>query len=168
MGWGFNRSEKRKDDPSFGTRFVAKTTEACRREGFYVPDRGVDGSTKESAGHLDEIKTPMCYCRLQVAHLMQALFPSFSFCARCQTPWPLVRCHVTHYSPSSGLFPLCEDCWTELRTPENRMPYYRELFNSWDRTGRQVRESDWPVIETAVFCENIPASIKAQSMAQAN
>lgn len=167
MGWGFNRSEK-KSNPEFGTRFVAKTAEACRREGFFVPDRDVDGNGKMASGHLDEIRTSMCHCRLQISDLMQALFPSFSSCGRCKMPWSLVRCHITNYSPVAGMFPLCEDCWTELRTPENRMPYYRELFNSWDRLGRPVREGDWRVIETAVFCEGIPDSVKAQSMAQAN
>lgn len=167
MGWGFNRLDKKKEIPESGTRFVTSTAVACRREGFFVPDREVDGQQKEASGHLDEIKTPMCYCRLQIADLMQALFPSFSSCARCKMPWSLVRLHITHYSPVAGMFPLCEDCWTELRTPENRLPYYRELFNSWDRL-RPVREGDWQVIETAVFCESIPDSVRAQSMAQAN
>ncbi len=32
---------------------------------------------------------------------------------------------------SSGCFPLCENCWQKLGTPEKRWPYYESLMKKW-------------------------------------
>ena len=68
--------------------------------------------------------------------------------------------HSTMYSDGSGCFPLCESCWQELGTPEARMPYYRELWESWlDSTPLDSKHNGtpmpelWRQIESAVLKE---------------
>jgi hypothetical protein len=38
--------------------------------------------------------------------------------------------HYTQYSEGSGMFPLCEDCWSDLSIKE-RLPYYTQLVQQW-------------------------------------
>jgi len=83
-------------------------------------------------GPLDRVSTPLLYARSRVALQLQLDFPSFSTCGRCRWPWAVVRLHSTHFDSNRGMFPLCEDCWTELQTPEDRMPYYDALIAEWD------------------------------------
>ena len=62
-------------------------------------------------------------------------FPGWGGCLRCRFPWVLVRSHTTHYDKNDtrlGCFPLCEDCWLELQTPAQRMPYYMSLVDKWE------------------------------------
>lgn len=46
------------------------------------------------------------------------------------------------------MFPLCEQCWSEL-TPQNRLPFYRVLFEQWRFLGSEYHE--WADIERAVL-----------------
>lgn len=74
-------------------------------------------------------------------------------CLRCKTPWLFVKSHVTDYSISSGCFPLCEKCWSEL-TPDQRLPFYRELITRWFAHGSLDGESfaqTWHQVKTAVL-----------------
>lgn len=80
----------------------------------------------------------------------QILAPSYSTCGKCKRPWKYIQSHCTNYTKSRGMFPLCENCWTELETPLRRMPYYRKLWLSWHQWGHKV-EAKWENIETAVL-----------------
>lgn len=86
---------------------------------------------------------------------------TYGRCYRCHLPWDLVRLHggqthSTHFKRSSGLFPLCCDCWQELSSPEARLPYYRALFLSWrricgdDSEDPDLSDETWNSIESAV------------------
>lgn len=44
-----------------------------------------------------------------------------------------------------SMFPLCEGCWSKL-TPKQRLPFYRELWDKYDRTGE-----DWARLEKNVL-----------------
>ena len=74
-------------------------------------------------------------------------------CLHCHRVWSAVEPHETPYefaghSPMKSCFPLCEECWQEL-TPETRLPYYRQLFESWEQFGPQQAET-WLLIDEAV------------------
>lgn len=90
--------------------------------------------------------------------------PGFGRCMRCVTPWRFVRGHTTEYGDhGSGMFPLCEDCWQELGTPEARLPFYRVVWEQWcvdirlnppgSGVGVEPYETLWPTIEAAVLDE---------------
>jgi hypothetical protein len=51
---------------------------------------------------------------------------------------------------ASGVFPLCETCWSEL-TPAERLPFYRQVFDKWNSDGYAT--FDWPVWERSVLRE---------------
>jgi hypothetical protein len=51
-------------------------------------------------------------------------------CFACSTPWDCAPHHVTDYDESSGCFPLCEECWSEM-TPGQRLPYYEAMVDEW-------------------------------------
>ena len=59
------------------------------------------------------------------------LAPEFGCCYSCGRPWKFAKGHATPYSPSVSCFPLCEKCWERL-TPQKRLPFYRELWESWN------------------------------------
>ncbi len=76
-----------------------------------------------------------------------------STCSRCHRFWSEVSLHETPYKfvghiQVATCFPLCEQCWQEL-TPETRLPYYRALFETWERFGPQPTET-WLLIDEAV------------------
>ena len=99
------------------------------------------------------------------------LHPGYGGCYRCNKTWDVVDGHSTDYGPvpvkikvgdgewkgsfvSGGCFPLCEKCWEELETPENRLPYYRRLVDEWKKTDRPqnpTSENKWPTIRAAVL-----------------
>jgi hypothetical protein len=80
------------------------------------------------------------------ARIARFFWPSYSWCMRCKWPWSLVDGHTTMVSPTTGCFPLCEDCWAELASAEARLPYYRAAMDMWGW-------ENWPVIEAAVIRE---------------
>jgi len=53
-----------------------------------------------------------------------------------------VEPHSTRYRQRSGCFPLCQTCWEELGTAEARVPFYRDLFERWERD-HPVDWDDW-------------------------
>lgn len=69
----------------------------------------------------------------------------YSNCYRCKLTWNIVESHTTAYNELWACFPLCEGCWGEL-TPDERLPYYRKMYDSWD-----APEVDWMEIEKAVL-----------------
>lgn len=103
--------------------------------------------------------------KLRLGRVSHMLAPGFSSCHRCDTCWHFVREHCTDYEiePSgpvegeqasfqvtgSGCFPLCQWCWEEL-TPDERMPYYKQLWDSWAQWGERD-EKQWFAIQEAVL-----------------
>lgn len=76
------------------------------------------------------------------------LAPGWGHCARCGTNWHFVDGHSTMIHGGGGMFPLCVHCWGEL-TPEQRLPFYKKVFESWE----EPRDFRWEVIEEAVLSE---------------
>ncbi len=100
----------------------------------------------------------------RLARVLQMRAPGFGGCLRCQRPWRFVVGHTTMYDDQRGCFPLCEECWKKLGTPEARLPYYRALAEQWlgglidyrPETRFEVAQGileQWPLIEAAVFEE---------------
>lgn len=57
----------------------------------------------------------------------------FGSCYRCGHSWAWRQPHGTQFgSGGRACFPLCEECWEQL-TPEQRLPYYQQLVDSWIR-----------------------------------
>ena len=54
----------------------------------------------------------------------------YGACGRCGDTFNWKPWHETQEDGNRGCLPLCESCWSAL-TPETRLPYYRELFESW-------------------------------------
>ena len=86
-----------------------------------------------SHGELDHMRSTELHVRLQLAPLVQSMLPGTSVCGRCKLPWYVVYGHSTNYEYGSRCFPLCEDCWKELREPNNRLPYYEALIRIWEK-----------------------------------
>lgn len=56
----------------------------------------------------------------------------FSGCLRCGDTWNWKEEHTTYFPDGSGgMFPLCQECWEELKTPVARKPYYKKLIEQW-------------------------------------
>lgn len=92
--------------------------------------------------------------------LERVQYPGKSHCGRCWRPWGAVEGHSTVYLDEQdyawGMFPLCEQCWTELETPHERLPYYMDLLASWERDGDSTYHGQtWTalraLVETAVL-----------------
>src|SRR5215831_19342032 len=83
----------------------------------------------------------------RVCNLLSKVFtPGYSSCGRCGGCWNVVQPHNTQYSSQWGCFPLCEQCWQDLGTPEARLPYYESLVSrTWGHPGR------WSAIREAVL-----------------
>lgn len=89
-----------------------------------------------------------------IGKISQVLSPGYGTCFRCGRTWNSCKWHTTLITSRTGCFPLCEDCWTEL-TPETRLPFYKELWYSWQSGGRtsdngRSWEETWDLIENAV------------------
>jgi len=102
--------------------------------------------------------------------------PEYGTCERCKMPWNIVDAHSTPYqvsdesadikfsvevkcddpkvkilvdSVSYSCFPLCEHCWTKLKIPKKRLPYYKKMYDSWT----YKKGFPFEVIEKAVLNE---------------
>lgn len=84
-----------------------------------------------------------------IATIERMIAPGYGHCLRCERPWKFVEEHITEYHDGRGMFPLCERCWSELGTPEKRLPYYRELWYRWEES--TPGHADWNKIEKAVM-----------------
>jgi hypothetical protein len=77
-----------------------------------------------------------------------------AWCLRCGRTWEVNGQHITpvqqegveYIGEPGGCFPLCEQCWSELKTADARLFYYRLLFDSWGSDSSYR----WPEIEQAV------------------
>jgi hypothetical protein len=70
--------------------------------------------------------------RRKVALALRKMYTMYGTCKRCGTPWSHCEGHTTQINNAQGVFPLCEDCWSELETPEARLPYYAMLWMEWE------------------------------------
>ena len=82
--------------------------------------------------------------------ISQKVFPQMGSCGSCGMTWNVCEGHSTNYTESSGCFPLCELCWKEL-TPETRLPFYRKLWDSWEKENVVDKDNRWKNIEKAVL-----------------
>lgn len=90
----------------------------------------------------------MLFLRRFIARLLNPFSPGYSGCGRCHRNWRICISHGTKISGEEGVFPLCRDCWKELSI-EERLPYYRALWNQWQAWGDSSDE-EWERIEEAV------------------
>ena len=110
--------------------------------------------------------------RLADAHQHNQYYPGYGNCLCCKRCWPICLPHITQIDTTSGVFPLCEECWQEL-SPDDRLPYYHMMWRQWienqddieaairsgDLTEEEaVREKNriahaWPRIHTKVLEE---------------
>lgn len=91
----------------------------------------------------------------RIGRVSQLLTPSYSWCLRCETTWAFVKWHDTMYGNGGhGCIPLCQKCWAEL-TPLERLPFYRQLIESWHEKWPQFRDmtfdQEWALVEKAVL-----------------
>lgn len=85
--------------------------------------------------------------RLMKSAALRRLYPNQSTCGRCQTPWAACESHCTKYSDRTGCFPLCENCWQELGTPQRRMPFYIEMIEWWRTMGPFSEEEATAILD---------------------
>lgn len=83
---------------------------------------------------------------LRLGRWSRILAPGYSWCEKCGTPWRFVAEHVTDYTATRGIFPLCEKCWAEL-SPEERLPFYWAVWSNWPRENGD----QWPLVRVAVL-----------------
>jgi len=83
--------------------------------------------------------------RKVLGKMSQLINNGWSGCQRCGIIWGFTHPHITNYTHSDGCFPLCESCWKDL-TPEERLPFYRNLYTKWG-----TLSLDWKKIEAAVL-----------------
>lgn len=78
-------------------------------------------------------------------------------CVRCYSKKTY---HITDYMEGRGCFPLCERCWSEL-TPEQRLPWYRKLWDVWNYGGfwHQWHDGSWHVSEACVEWDVIKRAV---------
>lgn len=99
----------------------------------------------------------------RVGRISRLVSPGYGWCKRCLTTWNFVEGHTTIYEQgpgfeimgrrfpgaSSGCFPLCEKCWRACTIAE-RLPYYRELWDTWVAQGTDKTIETWLCIAAAV------------------
>jgi len=95
---------------------------------------------------------------VSIAELQEVASMGLGACGRCQRKWGEGNYgHSTMYDEHRGCFPLCENCWRELATPDARLPYYRQLIDLQARqeeifdTERGEAERHWTLLERAVM-----------------
>ena len=75
----------------------------------------------------------------------------YPVCYKCKES---SKSHVTPYIKSTsfeaGLSVLCEKCWGSL-TPENRLPFYEELWKEWVKMDKDISHVKWEQIKKAVM-----------------
>lgn len=86
--------------------------------------------------------------------------PGYSACVRCGMPWHVTKSHNTLVTEWRGMFPLCESCWKEL-TPQDRLPHYRKLYESWLKTEPETLPDGTPYKGLDMTWEEIEAAVLA-------
>lgn len=94
------------------------------------------------------VANPIQYIAVAVwAGILRFIAPGYGYCGCCGKPWKFTAWHSTEFTDGRGLFPLCKSCWGKM-TPEQRLPYYRDLWEEW---GADEEHAKWKDIETAVL-----------------
>ena len=78
-------------------------------------------------------------------------------CECCGDSWGWKEAHVTSYSETEGCFPLCEECWVRLGTPEAREPYYWSLISKWNIQGFGYIDPDKQLAKNDAVLEAVRA-----------
>ena len=56
----------------------------------------------------------------------------YSGCVLCGDRWNWKKYHLINYSSSRGIFPLCEECWNEVKDNKTAIMYcVRKLVDEW-------------------------------------
>jgi hypothetical protein len=84
---------------------------------------------------------------MRIGRISKLFSRGFGWCRRCHTTWRFVEPHVTNVDGTRGCFALCEKCWREL-TAEERVVFYRRLFDEWN-----APQTEWREIRHAVLTE---------------
>ena len=74
----------------------------------------------------------------------------YGTCLHCGGSWAHRRPHWTFYS-HAGMGPLCEECYDSM-TPEERWPYYLQLWENWGSPG----DVDLDLIKQGIGLEASP------------
>lgn len=103
---------------------------------------------------------PILFLRRIAGFFARLIYPFYSACGRCGMPWGATKNHVTKVTENRGIFPLCEKCWKDL-TPQERLPYYRKLYESWLKTAPKTLPDGTPYKGTNMTWEEIEAAVLA-------
>lgn len=79
--------------------------------------------------------------------MFQAMHPSNSHCNKCGLPWAECKSKSINYSPSSGVFAMCEYCW-EHSDVEERVHHFKTLW--YEHRNRHNHTYDFTVIEAEI------------------
>ena len=81
----------------------------------------------------------------------RAVLPGRGWCLRCGALWKGANeHHISYRFPDStrdeglsdgGVFPVCQRCWEELKTPSRRWPFYAYHLDSSSHREPEVREA---------------------------
>lgn len=74
----------------------------------------------------------------------------YGTCGRCGESWKTAKPHSTQFDQFRGCFPLCQPCWSDLATPDARLPFYESLVAMW-RTMGPIPDADHAAIVAAVM-----------------
>ena len=69
-------------------------------------------------------------------------------CRRCGDRWNWKESHTIQINPTDGMFPVCEECWNQIRT-EERLYYARLLFEEHERWAG-CNNYSWAEVEAAI------------------
>jgi hypothetical protein len=88
---------------------------------------------------------------MRIGRISQILAPRYGYCLKCKTTWKFVKHHTTMITSEHGMFPLCQKCWQETSV-EDRLPFYRKLWDRWERS------FTWEDVSAAVRREKAKAN----------
>lgn len=71
-------------------------------------------------------------CRLRCAMKLIGQALGYSCCSNCGMPWKYVQWKNIHFSPSEGMFPLCEKCFNSLGPEEIDRHIEKLVLRWWD------------------------------------
>ncbi len=103
-----------------------------------------------------DVKSPL-WIRKTIGFVSRQFDPGMGICGHCGCTWVFAKFHNTpyEYGEDNTCSTLCEACWRDL-TPEQRLPYYRDLYKRWQKWGYDTHNSTpweqvWEAMETAVL-----------------
>lgn len=100
----------------------------------------------------------MSLFRVKFAQKIMGRALGFSCCAHCGMPWKYVEGKPIPFSDSSGMFPLCEQCFDEL-SPQRIDMYIDQLINTWLDDHRRLR-LEWQMLQPADLAEAAKAEVR--------